>query len=272
MSEKGYDLHMHSTCSDGTATPKELIDGAKLANLKGISITDHDTTAAYTKDLFDYAKEQNIGVIQGAEFSTFLDKTPIHILAYGYDIENQSLKDLCLAHINRRKDRNDQILASLKKHSIDISYEELLLPGSHVIGRPHIAKALMEKGVVSSIKEAFDIWIGDDRKCFAAGVKFKPQETIDIIHGAGGLAVLAHPILLKKKGLIKNILNQFNFDGMECYYAAFSESQKYQMVKIAKEYDLIMTGGSDFHGETKPYIKIGASYTNDDEMNKLRRL
>lgn len=269
MSKKGWDLHMHSTSSDGSYTPKELLDAAKEAGLKGISITDHDTVAAYDEDLYSYASQIGVELITGVEFSTIYEQLPVHILGYNIDVKNQSLKKLCLAHATRREDRNKKILKKLEEYGVLITYDELLAQGGNTIGRPHIAHLLMEKGVVSSIKEAFEKWIGDGKKCYERGKIFSPKEAIDTIRLAGGVAILAHPILYKKKSTIKGLLNRFDFDGMECYYAAFSEDQKYRIVKIANEHSLLVTGGSDFHGDTKPYIKIGASYTNEEDLERL---
>lgn len=269
MDKKGWDLHVHSTCSDGTYTPKELIDEAKAKSLTGLAITDHDTVAAYTQNLYDYAKENAIGLITGVEFSTIDDKTPVHILGYRFDTDHKAVTDLCQAHVIRRQERNQAILAKLKDYGIEISYDELLAQGGHTIGRPHIAKLLIEKGVVNTIKEAFNRWIGDDQKCYARGRIFSPKEAIETIHKAGGLAFLAHPILLKKRAVIKGLLNRYKFDGMECYYGTFSEDKKKQMVEIAGHFNILTSGGSDFHGSTKSYVRLGVSYTNENEIERI---
>ena len=263
---------MHSTCSDGSYDPKKLIEEAQKIGLAGISITDHDSIMAYTPELFGYAKENGIELIPGVEFSTMVQEMPVHILGYNVDLNDPGLKGLCEAHKIRRKERNLSIIKELKKHGIQIEEEELLALGSKTIGRPHIAKLLIDKGVVSSIQEAFDYWIGDSKKCYVSGRMFSPAETIEVIHKAKGKAILAHPILLKKKAVIKGLLQNNQFDGMECYYAAFSEAQNEQMVKLAQNFNLIMTGGSDFHGDAKPYLKIGISYTNEEQINRLREI
>ncbi len=271
MTKKGWDLHMHSTCSDGTSTPEELIDGAKERGLAGISITDHDTTAAYQPKLISYAKEQGVDLVTGVEFSTMDQELPVHILGYKINPEASSVIELCEAHQKRRKDRNEKMIKKLNQHGIDISYAELESKGEKSIGRPHIAHLLIEKGVVSTVKEAFEKWIGDGKKAFDRGESFSPKDAIDVIRDAEGVAILAHPILYRKKAIIKGLLAKYKFDGMECYYAAFSEDQKMRMVTIAKNHNLLVTGGSDFHGETKPYIKIGASYTNSEDIKKIKQ-
>ena len=270
MNEKKWDLHTHSTCSDGTFTAKRLIDESLRRGLHGLSITDHDTTAAYTPELFKYAKEKEVDLVPGVEFSTMEGDVPVHILAYGIDLKDDGIKGLVQFHVERRSERNRLMLKALKKHGVDINEDDLKKYGAKSIGRPHIARAMMDKKVISSFKEAFTDWIGDDQKCFVKGDWLTPGETIKVIRNAGGKAILAHPILLKKRALIKKILSTYKFDGMECYYAAFSERQNEHMVKIAKERAMIITGGSDFHGDNKPYLKVGSSYTNKDEMAKLR--
>ncbi len=270
MDEKRWDLHMHSTCSDGTYEPEKLIDEAKRIGLTGISITDHDTVLAYTPKLFNYAKENGIELITGVEFSTMDQERPVHILGYHFDINDSGLKGLCEAHKERRRLRNLAILKALKKYNVHIEEEELLALGTKTIGRPHIARLMIDRGVVSTIQEAFDHWLGDGKKCYVQGKKFSQKEAIEVIHQAKGKAVLAHPILLKKKAIIKTLLENNSFDGMECYYAAFSQEQNEQIVKIAEKFNLVMTGGSDFHGEAKPYLKVGSSYTNENQMNRLK--
>lgn len=270
MSEQQrWDLHMHSTHSDGTFTPFELIDEAKRRHLTGIAITDHDTFSAYTEEVFTYSKKQGIGLLVGAEFSTVWQGVPVHILGYGFVLDHQGLTDLTKWHIKRRQERNQAILEALKSYGIEIDSTMLHGRAAQTIGRPHIAQLLVEKGIVSTVKEAFDQWIGDGKRAYVAGASVTPAETIDLIHRAGGAAILAHPILLKKRRWIRELLDTHNFDGMEGHYAAFLAHQNEEMVNLGKSRGLIITGGSDFHGFDKPFIKVGSSYTNEDEFEKL---
>ncbi len=269
MTTKKYDLHTHSTVSDGSFTPKELVDHATLVGLSGISITDHDTIGAYTDDLFAYAKEKEIEIIPGAEFSSAYQDTGIHVLAYCFDLNNPLIKEFCERHKKRRKERNTLILDLLKKKGLEILDTDLEFAGS-VIGRPHIAYAMIKKGYVGTIQEAFKLYIGDGKPCFAPGNRFSLEETIDVIHKCKGKAVLAHPILLKKRSLIKKLL-ELPFDGMETYYANFSAKQNGEMSQIAALYaKLIETGGSDFHGEVKSYSILGSAYTSEENLEKLK--
>ena len=265
---KRYDLHTHSTVSDGTFTPKELIDLASSIELSGLSITDHDTIDAYTDELFTYAQEKNIEIIPGVEFSSCYQDTGIHLLGYCFDIHNEAIKQFCIRHKERRKDRNRQILELLKKEGMELSEDDLRDAGG-VVGRPHIAGAMIRKGYVATFQDAFRLFIGDGKPCFAPGNRFSLEETIAIIHGAGGKAVLAHPILLKKRSLIKKLL-ELPFDGIECFYANFSASQNGEISYIATKHNLVQTGGSDFHGTVKPHSILGSAYTTEENLARLR--
>lgn len=266
---KKYDLHVHSTCSDGSVSPQELLQLAKEMGLDGISITDHDTVDAYTTELFDLALALQLELIPGIEFSTCFKEENVHVLGYMIDPFNQGLKAFCQEHTKRRRLRNTMILDLLKKHNMPISLEELYHFPMGTIGRPHIAYLMVQKGYVSSIPQAFEQWIGDDRPCYAPGVRFDLDETIKTIRRAGGKAVLAHPILIKKKKLIRE-LAKFSFDGWECFYAKFSIEQNNTMVEIAKQHNFIMTGGSDFHGIIKPHSSLGSTYTDEQNLSRLK--
>lgn len=269
MITKKYDLHTHSTVSDGSFSPKELVDHASSLGLSGISITDHDTIGAYTDELFSYAKDKEIEIIAGAEFSSAYQDTGVHVLAYCFDLEHPLMEEFCERHKRRRKERNSLILSLLNKKGFPILESDLEFADS-VVGRPHIATAMIKKGYVATIQEAFKLYIGDGKPCFAPGNRFSLEETIDVIHQCKGKAVLAHPILLKKRSLIKKLL-ELPFDGMETFYANFSAKQNAEMSQIASKYkDLIQTGGSDFHGEVKAYSILGSAYTTEENLERLK--
>lgn len=255
------DLHCHSTCSDGSLTPQELIALAKQEGLQGLSITDHDTIEAYPA-AFQFAKEQNIELIPGIEFSTQLDSISVHILAYSFDISHPAIHELIAKHKKRRHDRNLQMIDKLKKEGFDISFEELEKTAKGTVGRPHIAKLLVDKGYLADYQTAFHTYIGDGKRCYVAGVPLTIPETLDVIHAAHGFAVLAHPHLYKSKDFVLKILTA-PFDGIECYYAEMPASQNGSWVKLAKEKNLMVTGGSDFHGAMKPLIKLGCSTVDE---------
>lgn len=269
---KLYDLHSHTTCSDGSKSPKELIDLAKSVGLKGLSITDHDTIDAY-KEIKDYAKESHIDLISGVEFSAHFEDVSVHILGYAFSLDSQEIQRFCQKHIERRRERNLVILDKLKKFHMPIDEEDLFLneaikPIS--VGRPHIAQAMVKKGYVSTIMEAFNRYIGEDCPCFEPGDRFCAEETLEVIKKSGGLSVMAHPHLIPHPALVDRLL-QLPFDGMEVFYAKFSESVNYRWLKLAEKHRLLVTGGSDYHGFAKPQIHLACSVAPEASFLILRK-
>lgn len=267
MTEFRADLHCHSTCSDGTETPEQLVTHAKEIGLSGLSITDHDCINAYHLAL-PVAQSLGIRLIPGVEFSSSFYGKSIHILGYNYSPESSAVQKLCEMHETRRKERNLEIVNKLRENDIIIDLEEVMEAGEHTIGRPHIAQAMVQKGYVKDINEAFKRWIGDGRPCYAKGSPVSTEETVSVIHEAGGAAVIAHPHLIKERATVKQLLT-LPFDGIECYYARLLPHQEEEWVKLAQKYDLYITGGSDFHGSVKPETPLGASWVNEETFNKL---
>ncbi len=265
---KKYDLHVHSIYSDGTETPESLILQAKELGLSGISITDHDTINCYNDKLFSFANENDIKLIAGVELSSTFNGESFHILGYMVDVNSKSLIDFCLMHKFRRINRNLNILELLKKANMPIDSKKLCLDLEKSIGRLHIAKIMVESGYVKSTQEAFDKWIGDGKPCYFKGDEISVSKTIDVIHQAKGKAFLAHPILIKKHSMLRELVN-FPFDGLECFYAKFSHSTSKRILEIAKKHNFIMSGGSDYHGSNVEYRKMGDSYTDEDNLNKI---
>jgi predicted metal-dependent phosphoesterase TrpH len=266
------DLHLHSTCSDGTLTPFELITMARDFQLYGISITDHDTVNAYTPDVFQHAAKCKVELIPGVEFSTVYQDIGVHILGYDLDTSQFILRHFCQQHAERRIERNRMILSHLKRHGLYIDEEDLYRgkEKNQIIGRVHIAELLIKKGYVVSMKEAFKEWIGDEAPCFERGSNFSIEETIDIIHTAKGKAFLAHPHLIKEKKWIKKILQDHDFDGIECYYANFSKEDNQRWVNMAHHLGLHLSGGSDFHGEHRPFNRMGSAYVEKEVFESMR--
>lgn len=268
-SEFKADLHCHTNCSDGTDSPEEILHLAKKAGLSGLSITDHDTIRAYTPDLFKIAEKIGLRLLSGAEISSEIDQIPVHILAYGIDIESRSFHTFLETMQKRREKRNLAILEKLKAKKMPISYDELkAFAHERTIGRPHIAQIMVEKGYVSSFRDAFELYLKEGACCFSSGIKFTPPEVIEEIHKAKGKAVLAHPHFYKGKNFIKKLL-AFAFDGYECYYSRLDPSQEKPWIKRAEEKGLIITGGSDYHGKLKPFITLGASWVGLETFELL---
>lgn len=260
MFEFRADLHCHSTASDGSLTPAELVRYAKKIGLSGLSITDHDTIEAY-QTAIPVAREEGIFLGSGVEFSSVDQGVSVHILGYDIDLENEALKAFCRRHVDRRNERNRQILDKLADRGMLIELEELKTENGHPGGRPHIAMALVRKGFVSSVEEAFKKYIGDGMPFFAPGTPISTDETINVIHNAEGKVFIAHPHLLKSSRTMQRLL-QKPIDGIECYYAKCSPEQEAKWLKLAEERKLLVSGGSDFHGSVKPGIPLGASWVD----------
>ncbi len=258
------DLHCHTTCSDGTTSPEELISIAKEIGLSGISITDHDCITAY-KTAIPAAKKAGIWLGSGIEFSSVDEGVSVHVLGYDFDLESPALNALCAKHIKRRKQRNQKILEKLARKGIKVEVEE---SETDPIGRPHIALALVEKGYVGSIREAFKRFIGDGGPCFDPGEPVTTDETLEVIHKAGGKAFIAHPHLMKAQRHIAKLLEK-PFDGIECYYSKCDPNQERRWVNKAKEKGLLISGGSDFHGTIKPGIPLGCSWVGQEGFEEI---
>lgn len=264
------DLHCHSTCSDGTLTPEELVRLAYDKGLNGLSITDHDNTEAYELAL-PVARQLNFPLIPGVEFSASLKGVSVHILGYSFTSGHPALKALCDRQAARRLDRNMMILANLDKLGLPLSIEEVIsISGcQHTIGRPHIALAMIKKGYVESIQKAFKKFLGEGKPAFATGSHITPEETIEAIHAAQGFAIIAHPHLIVHNRSLKQLL-EMNFDGLECFYSRFQKEQNKRWVTICQKKGWIMTGGSDFHGDVKPNVSLGCSWVDQETFQKLQ--
>ena len=262
------DLHCHTTCSDGTVSPREIIKLAKQVGMSGLSITDHDTIEAY-QSAVSCAKTEGLELIPGVEFSTTHRGVSIHILGYAFSLKSDAIHSLCKKHRERRIKRYLAILEKLEQNDMPISEGELLSAhpeGS--IGRPHIALAMMQKGYVSSVDQAFKKYLGEGKLCYTKGHAFPVEETIDVIHKGGGLAVIAHPHLIRNASITQDLLNM-PFDGIEGYYARFPPSEELKWIEIGKEKGWFITGGSDFHGEVKPHLPLGCSWVGPETFQLL---
>lgn len=266
------DMHCHTTCSDGTVNPTDIIHLAAHLDLQGLSITDHDTIDAY-QTASPIAKLKEISLISGVEFSAVLRGSSVHILAYSFASSSTLIEQFCKRHLQRRTSRNEQILKLLASHGMPISREDFpagTLDSKHPIGRPHIALAMVKKGYVSSIQQAFHEYIGDKKSCCVIGDSFTVEETLEIIHAANGLAVIAHPHLIDEDKILRELL-LMNFDGIEGYYAKFPRTAQERWVQIGSKKGWIVTGGSDFHGEIKPHLPLGSSWVNEETFLILQK-
>lgn len=265
------DLHLHTTYSDGSFRPTEVLALAKRAQVTALSITDHDTVEGIPEAL-EAAQQLGIEVIPGIEISSRVEKTEVHILGYFIDWKNEAFLDSIARFRESRHQRNPRIIKKLNELGLSLTYDEVkALAGTDVVGRPHIARVLMEKGYVTSAKEAFDRYLADGSAAYVPRDLPAPAEAIAVIKAAGGVAVLAHPSWLDRDGIdtFCRQLKAVGLQGIEVYYSTHRPEQTAQYLETARRLDLLVTGGSDFHGITKPDIEVGVGRGNLHISQKL---
>ena len=250
------DLHIHSIHSDGTYTPDKIARLAKKRGLSAISLTDHDTISG-TKEAIAAASHLNIEAIPGIELSVKHDDNHLHILGYLFDYENLELQERIAVLQDARIERNKKIIGKLNAHGIDITLHEVeVISKVGQTGRPHIAQILKNKGVVKNLNEAFAKYLGKGQKAYASRFVYSAQEAIRIINNSGGLAVLAHPYqidptLADTDKILKQLVN-IGLDGIEVYYPTHTAKLRKKLKTLAFKYNLVITGGSDYHGFIRP--------------------
>ncbi len=255
------DLHCHSIFSDGTMTPAALVKMACKVKLGGLSLTDHDTVAGVS-ELLAEAKKENLTALSGVELSANHGDIPIHILGYGFDHDNIELKANLADLQQTRKTRNEQIIANLCELGVDVTYKQMeKLAGVGVLGRPHFAQLLINLGKVRNMQDAFEKYLRKGRPAYAAREKLPVPEAIKIIHRAQGVAVLAHPgtIPLDSKKTMDLIYEfvDMGLDGIEAYYPIHSAGLRKQLLSFCRQENLVITGGSDYHGDIRPGTRLG---------------
>lgn len=257
------DLHAHSTASDGDLSPSELVRLALQKGLVALALTDHDTAEGNNEAILE-AERLGLNFVPGVEISVDRPPNSLHILGYWIDPENPVLKSTLETVRGFRDKRNPMIIEKLQGLGIDIDYVEVCgAAGGDVVGRPHFAKVLVEKGVVKSSAEAFQKYLGKGGLAYVDKKRMTPFEGIRLIHQAGGMPALAHPNQYdfdEPSGLEEMVaeLKSYGLAGIEAYYSTHSEQQTAQYKHLAEKYDLAITGGSDFHGAAKPMIELGS--------------
>ncbi|MCC8141621.1 MAG: PHP domain-containing protein [Lachnospiraceae bacterium] len=263
---KTIDLHTHSTASDGSFTPTDLAYEAKKAGVSAIALTDHDSVNGID-EITAAGEKCGMEIVPGVELSTeYLDEE-IHVVGLFIDHRNETLKNQLQKFVDSRDGRNLKIIERLHDEGFDISAEEIYArnPDS-VVARPHIARYLVETGQVPDVQTVFDRYIGAGRPCYVERYKITPIEAVALIHEAEGLAILAHPCLYKisRETLLILIreMKEKGLDGIEALYSCNEGSDDEDYCRIAREFDLLISGGSDFHGASKPDIHIGTGKGN----------
>ena len=265
------DLHLHTTASDGRRTPVELVTEAAAAGLAVMAVTDHDTMAS-TDDVRQLAAEHDIDAIAGIEITAVDEGRDVHVLGYFLDHSHGGLVEFLSAQRDVRVKRVRAIAARLADLNMLIDLrpallEVSLLPGRS-IGRPQVARAMVSAGHVSSTREAFDQWLGRDRPAFVPRTGSRPEEVIATIHRAGGLASLAHPGRTSMDARIP-ALRDAGLDAIEVYHSDHDGAMTARYHRMARALDLLMTGGSDYHGDPQHGVPLGAATLPDDAWQRL---
>ncbi len=264
----GIDLHIHTNASDGTFSPCEILRHAEQLGLKAISITDHDTVSGVIE-------AQNAGIPDSVRFLTGVEISAAlppgfgslgscHVLGYCINPDNPCLTKTLRVLRDARKNRNPQIIGKLNSLNIDITLEEVLSDAVHnQVGRPHIAEIMAKKNIVSSIDEAFEKYLGRGRPAYVDKYRIDCAEAIQIIKDSNGIPVLAHPFLLNRENptVLENliiVLKDMGLMGIEVYYPGHPPAVMAYFTEIAHRYELLVTGGTDFHGKLTPEIRMGS--------------
>lgn len=243
------DLHLHTTASDGKLSPEELVGLAARRGLRYIAITDHDSTEGVDRAIEATRGYADLTVIPGLEASTDIPHAEVHILGYFFDHHDAELQTQLRALRNGRVERAKNMLAKLNTLGIKLDWERVVeLAGDGSVGRPHVAEAMLEKGYIGSFKDAFRLYIGRDGPAYAERYKLTPEEAVSLIARKGGLAVLAHPAEHPAIVSLLPALIDAGLVGIEAYYNGYSPQTVKSILDLARRYNLVPTGGSDFHG------------------------
>lgn len=268
-----YDMHVHSNASDGTSSPRELVDEALSLGLAGIALTDHDTTDGL-QAARDYIQMHHLPLdfIPGVEMNTEVEGYEVHILGYFIDAANTRLNERLAEIRGQRHLRAANMVKKLNDLGINITFADVVRQaGTDLIARPHVARALIEAGCCRDIQEAFAKYIGKGKPAYVSRYKFTPQEAVQLIRGAGGIPVLAHPGLIGNQSLLSGIL-EIGIAGLEVYYPEHSDEQIEKYLKLAQEHKLLVTGGSDYHGmnQSESRSKLGAAGIDKELVQKIK--
>ena len=267
---KYCDLHIHSTASDGTFTPEQIVERAYNLGLSGIAITDHDTIAAVAEGRAE-AEKRGIEYIPALEISSSELEGRMHILGYFIDIDEPLLTSLLAKLIASREKRVSEICEKMGEIGLNCGIEDIeKISNGATIGRPHLAQYLIDNGVVRDIREAFGRYLAVGRPLYVRKWAPSPREAIDTIHHARGLAVLAHPGATPGAMDMLPYMAQLGIDGVEAYYPRQSHEAQQRAIEYAKEFGLAVTGGSDCHGTRRGDPLLGVFKVRFDLLEKLR--
>lgn len=273
------DFHAHSTVSDGLLSPAQVVRRAHERGVTRFALTDHDTVGGYA-EARAAGLELGVELVPGIEISATWQGRSVHVLGYFFELEHPSLLSLLDALVHGRARRNQMIAERLLGLGIELPKDTLTSQDGGTVGRPHIARALVDRGVVKTEREAFDRYLADGRPAHVEREVVSPSRAAEVLHEAGGVAVLAHPLVLgadpsQVDGLFARAA-QWGIDGAEVYYSGHSPGQVDQVGYFAKKHRLLPSGGSDFHAEPWPIhppisLDLGLALEAKAEAHRARR-
>lgn len=266
------DLHTHSTASDGLYTPDKLLHLAREAGLRVLALTDHDTTNGIAQAA-ETAQALGIDFIPGIELNTDTSGGEVHVLGYFPELERPAFQSVLKMLRDARERRGERMVELLNENGIHISWERVREIAAGSVGRPHVARALMEAGYVQSVGEAFDKYIGKGRVGYVQRYRLSPVDATRLIDSANGLPVIAHPLDLPGLPTLRAWLPELCASGMvglETYYGPYSEANERELHALADEYGLIPTGGTDFHGPGIHPTPLGGRYVPYEAVERLK--
>lgn len=258
------DLHTHSNKSDGSLSPSELITEASQIGLHAIALTDHDTIEGLPEAI-ETGNRLGIRVIPGVELSCEYHGRDVHMVGLFIDYTNETFQQTLKSFVESRDERNKKMCQKLTAAGMPVLYEELTaMFGDSVLTRAHYARYMLHKGYIKSLNEAFERYIGDHSPYYIPREKVSPKQGVELILSAGGVPILAHPLLYKlgKEELLKlvNELKSYGLAGLEAVYSTYTSSDERNMKSLASDLNLLISGGSDYHGAAKPGLALGKGY------------
>ncbi|KOY12682.1 PHP domain-containing protein [Paenibacillus xylanivorans] len=272
------DLHTHSQASDGMQPPAENVKLAKQRGLSAVALTDHDTVAGVS-EAQRAGREYGIDVVSGVEISTRAGGKDIHVLGYYVNTEDEQFLERLRGLREAREERNHLIIAKLQELGLEISWQEVIdglgrpLKPDESIGRPHMADVLVRKGYAADMRDAFNRYLAEGQPGFVSVPRVAPEDACQWIKDAGGAAVIAHPGLYGDDELVRSILVDAHPDGIEVVHSDHGPEEERRYAELAREFGLIQTGGSDYHGVRQGVVfhgDLGSKTVTIDVLVKLR--
>ena len=265
---KFADLHLHTKFSDGTFTPEELVERAHKLGFAAIALTDHDTVEGCARAAASCAAA-GLEFMAGAELTAEHEDTEVHIIGYLLDTQNQRLLEKIADFQAQRQNRIHEMVAALNRQGIPLKAESVFaLANCKSPGRPHVARTLVKEKLLGNLDEAFEKYLKKGRPAWVPKTKMSALESIELIHQAGGLAVMAHPGLNRTDDIIPDLVKA-GLDGIECFHTKHSTVMSERYLMIAEKYHLLVTGGSDCHGFSKKAPLIGTVKLPYEHVEKL---